>query len=103
METTQLIQRNKEIAESNKAQCVYWLQTTKESTLSGNRETIFTTLYHAILMKGKPMNNVKIGSIQTDLVLKHKPTGRTEQYHESKLQGFLEKQGIKEIFKHDKN
>ena len=61
--------------------------TEEYGTMAGNRRSLATTLYQAIIRTdtGKIFNRVQIKSVETDLIRAFKPTKSTSATHEKKI------------------
>jgi len=82
----------------------YYL-TRKYGTLMGNRYSVETVVFKAILVGNELYNKTFVKKFETHLILKFKPTKSTEQAHQKKIEEFLKEYpeainlGIEEIKK----
>ena len=90
----ELINKNIQIALSQNLQCKYFILTRKYGTISGNRSSLNTTIYHAIIQGNKEYNKTFVAKCETDLILNYKETKSNYETHQKKIQKLLTKNNI---------
>ena len=62
------------------------MQTVESGTLSGNRFSITTTIFHAIISGKKLLNKTYVDRKSTDLILNYNKTKSTQDTHKKKVE-----------------
>ena len=90
----ELIQKNIEMATKKNLSAKYFVLTETYGTISGNRQTISSTLIHAIVENGKQFNRTYVDRVQTHLRLNYNVTKSTKETHDKKVKKMLLKNDI---------